>query len=112
MPISIRLLPRWIEQAIQRLLSTPEKSDTNRSRLDLVYTLSVRDVEDFERVPKGMKFYSNRELCSLPNYKTLRQKLRQRPLRIGSYCWVSFQCCSANHHLNANRKEGVFDVAE
>jgi len=28
------------------------------------------------------------------------------------HCWVSFQCCSTNHYLNANGKEGVFDVAE
>ena len=45
---------------------------------------SVRDVEDFVGVRKETKFYSERRLYSIPEYKTLHEEEEERKTR-GAY---------------------------
>ena len=47
-------------------------------------TLSIRDVEGFVGVRKETKFYSERRLYSLPEYKTLHEEEEERKTR-GAY---------------------------
>jgi hypothetical protein len=39
---------------------------------------------ELRKSSKGMKFYSKRELCSLPNYKTLARRRRGKACNNGS----------------------------